>query len=146
MTTVTGKILDANDNPLHVLVSFNPQSTPFINSGGQVIASNSIFKKSNPNDGTYSVDLEPGTYAVTYSTSPQIGFTIVVPASGGPYTIDQLTSIPAPATSYAPAGSGSPEGVIPATPGLPYTDVTNGAFYIKFTGTGNTGWQLIVQL
>ena len=40
-------------------------------------------------------------------------------------------------------GSGSPEGVISANRGSSYRDVTNGAIYVKVTGTGNTGWSAL---
>lgn len=39
-------------------------------------------------------------------------------------------------------GSGSPEGVITAGPGATYGDVVTGFHYIKWSGTGNTGWQV----
>ena len=41
------------------------------------------------------------------------------------------------------SGTGSPEGVVTATPGTEYTDTagTNGAWrWLKVSGTGNTGW------
>ena len=43
-------------------------------------------------------------------------------------------------------GTGFPEGVVTAPVGTPYTDlaVTNGAInWVKASGTGNTGWQVI---
>lgn len=50
-------------------------------------------------------------------------------------------------SSIGLAGTGSPEGVVSANPGTPYTDNTGGiftGFWLKITGTGNTGWfQLI---
>ena len=48
--------------------------------------------------------------------------------------------IPAPLIE---TGSGSPEGVITASPGRIYTDSDGGAsttLYVKESGTGNTGW------
>lgn len=41
------------------------------------------------------------------------------------------------------SGTGSPEGVVEATPGTTYVDTNGGVgttFYVKETGTGNTGW------
>jgi hypothetical protein len=38
------------------------------------------------------------------------------------------------------AGAGSPEGVTTATPGTTYLDTVANAFYVKATGSGNTGW------
>ena len=42
------------------------------------------------------------------------------------------------------SGTGSPEGVVTASPGSLYTDTSTGAFWNKVTGTGNTGWQMLV--
>lgn len=42
------------------------------------------------------------------------------------------------------AGAGSPEGVVTANPGTTYVDTSDESFWVKLTGTGNTGWiQLI---
>ena len=49
----------------------------------------------------------------------------------GPNAITELT------------GSGTPEGSITAPPGSTYKDLSGGSgatFYVKETGTGNTGW------
>ena len=49
------------------------------------------------------------------------------------------------ATGGAIVGSGSPEGVVAGNPGALYVDITNHAFYIKETGSGNmTFWQQYV--
>jgi len=37
-------------------------------------------------------------------------------------------------------GTGSPEGVVTATPGTSYLDGSTGAYWDKQTGNGNTGW------
>jgi hypothetical protein len=45
----------------------------------------------------------------------------------------------------ATLGTGSPEGVVVATPGKLYSDTSAGAgggLYVKETGDGNTGWIL----
>lgn len=42
------------------------------------------------------------------------------------------------------AGEGSPEGVVTADPGATYYDTLSGDFYVKETGTGNTGWVLLI--
>lgn len=44
------------------------------------------------------------------------------------------------------AGSGSPEGVVTRSPGATYWDVTNQVFYVKDTGTGDTGWVALITL
>lgn len=40
------------------------------------------------------------------------------------------------------SGSIAPEGVVDGTFGNTYTRTTNGAFYIKTSASGNTGWVL----
>ncbi len=41
-------------------------------------------------------------------------------------------------------GTGSPEGVVTATPGTSFYDTTGFAYYYKTSGSGNTGWQQVV--
>lgn len=41
-------------------------------------------------------------------------------------------------------GSGSPEGVLTAEPGTTYWDSTNEIFWVKDSGSGNTGWFQLV--
>lgn len=43
------------------------------------------------------------------------------------------------------ANAGTPEGAVTAPVGSICTDTTNGELYIKNTGTGNTGWKLMVR-
>lgn len=38
------------------------------------------------------------------------------------------------------AGTGSPQGVVSASPGQTYVDVSTNNLWLKVTGTGNTGW------
>jgi len=44
------------------------------------------------------------------------------------------------------SGAGSPEGVVSASPGAPYTDtsVDPPDFWVKFSGTGNVGWRQLI--
>jgi hypothetical protein len=42
------------------------------------------------------------------------------------------------------AGAGSPEGSVTADPGTPYTDTSDGSFWTKLTGSGNTGWLQLI--
>jgi len=146
MTTITGTIETAADVPLHVLITFTPTSAPFIQSGGAVIANKTVQLFSNQNDGSWSQALEPGAYTVNFASTPAFNIAIVVPSTGGPYTIDQLANLPPPSPVYTPSGSGSPQGVVTAPPGSTYIDTTGGGFWGKMTGTGNTGWQQLLQL
>lgn len=41
-------------------------------------------------------------------------------------------------------GSGTPEGSVTAEPGATYFDSSNNIFYVKKTGTGNTGWHELI--
>lgn len=38
------------------------------------------------------------------------------------------------------SGAGSPEGAVIASPGVTYLNTTDDSFWVKKTGTGNTGW------
>lgn len=44
------------------------------------------------------------------------------------------------ASGGAFSGAGSPEGVVTANPGSTYVDTTGHTFWLKESGTGNTGW------
>lgn len=54
-------------------------------------------------------------------------------------------NIPATGGAAPYGGSGSPEGVQTAPPNSIYWDSTNKAFYVKDSGTGSTGWQVLVS-
>ena len=146
MITITGNVLNATDAPLHVLVSFTLQSPPIVLASGKVIAPPTVNVKTNAADGSFSVQLEPGVYLVTCASTPSAAIYILVPASGGPYTIDQVLVASPAAAAYTASGAGSPQGTITGNPGATYWDAVNTAFYIKSSGTGTTGWQLIIQL
>lgn len=42
-------------------------------------------------------------------------------------------------------GVGSPEGAVVAGPGTTYLDTSNNFFYAKGSGSGNTGWVLLIS-
>ena len=146
MITITGNVLNATDAPLHVLVSFTLQSPPLVQATGKVIAPPAVNVKTNSADGSFSVQLEPGVYLVTCASIPSAVIYILVPASGGPYTIDQVQVATPAVAAYTPSGAGSPQGAITGSPGATYWDAANTALYIKVSGNGTTGWQLILQL
>lgn len=59
------------------------------------------------------------------------------------YIVNNLTQWVAFVDSFVKLGSGSPEGVVTADPGVLYLDTTGGAgttLYVKETGTSNVGW------
>ena len=41
-------------------------------------------------------------------------------------------------------GAGSPEGVVIATPGTTYLNITDASFWIKATGLGSNGWICLI--
>lgn len=43
------------------------------------------------------------------------------------------------------SGSGSPEGVVTASPGRTYYDTSSSGFWVKHSGAGNTGWVQLLQ-
>lgn len=53
-------------------------------------------------------------------------------------TCDLITAVSAGGGGLV--GTGSPEGVVTANPGQTYLDTTGDTFWVKKTGTGNTGW------
>lgn len=48
-------------------------------------------------------------------------------------------------TGAVTPGNGSPEGVTTANPGSTYLDLTGYHFWVKATGTGNTGWVELIE-
>lgn len=43
-----------------------------------------------------------------------------------------------------PPAAGNPEGVVTANPGCTYLNLTDSSFWVKRTGSGNTGWQALI--
>ena len=112
--------------------------TQYINSSGSFV-SNNIFPAT---DSTYSLGLSGNYYANIYtdklflnSTATLDGSTAGEIKGTGIFTADNIKR-----------GTGFPEGVVTANVGTVYIDtaVTNGASsWIKKSGTGNTGWQVL---
>ncbi|PYJ70249.1 MAG: hypothetical protein DME75_09605 [Verrucomicrobia bacterium] len=81
-------------------------------------------------------------------SAPEICFGNVVTLNGGPNTGSAAVQLQARTKSaltskYEKWGSGSPEGVVTADKGSVYHRTDGGAgtsFYVKESGTGNTGW------
>ena len=95
MTTVTGKIEDATGAALHAKIDFVSKTTPIAFSGGIIVTNTDKTVRSNPSDGTFSVQLEPGNYTVTISANGQVTtLTIVVPNDNLTHAIDTLISNP----------------------------------------------------
>jgi hypothetical protein len=111
------------------------------------VATKTVSLKSNPQDGSFSFTVEAGPYTIAY-TIPGFGviqFSILVPSSGT-FTIDQVVSTSPQGVAYALSGSGNPNGVVQGSPGYTYFDIAGGCYYVKASGTGNLGWQALVQL
>lgn len=71
MTTIEGKIEDANGVPQHVLITFISKSTPLA-AAGVITGNSSNSVRTLAADGTFEIDLKAGNYTVTYSSE---GFT-----------------------------------------------------------------------
>jgi hypothetical protein len=69
MVTITGQIETAGGAPIARFIHFRSLSTPQA-VGVLVITKTTLTIRSDPSDGTFSVDLEPGNYHVTIDTSP----------------------------------------------------------------------------
>lgn len=74
------------------------------------------------NDGSLAIDVDDGT--------PYVKF------NGAWATLSSVLS----GVSASNTGSGSPEGVVTASPGGTYFDTSADSLWYKKTGTGNTGW------
>lgn len=97
-----------------------------------------------------AVSTQDTAYAVSGISPSAASFTVGVRRlDGAPQTVTVSPQWIATQTASTPttnSGTGSPEGVVTAPVGSIYTDnaATNGAIrWIKRTGTGSTGWQVI---
>jgi hypothetical protein len=62
----------------------------------------------------------------------------------GPASTSTSTGGSGSSSSSGLQGIGSPEGVVTAEPGQTYWDSTGDIFWVKDTGSGNTGWYQLV--
>jgi hypothetical protein len=94
MITVTGKIEDATGAVLHARIDFLTQSTPLVGAG--IVTTNTdVSIRSNPSDGTFSVQLAPGSYQVNITADGETtSFGIAVPSGSGSASVDTLTTSP----------------------------------------------------
>lgn len=105
MQTITGILKDTAGAPVHCRVTVESLSTPLFGAGGIITGNTTISKLTDPDDGSFEFELKPGTYQVTYATTPkQTTFRIVVEADSGSAEIDDLVeteeaAIPDNATS-----------------------------------------------
>lgn len=62
-------------------------------------------------------------------------------------TVKVFTDIESAVSALAPPATsiGSPEGVVTAVPGVTCVDTSSGDFFVKLTGTGNTGWLQLID-
>ena len=134
MTTVTGAITTAGDVPLKLLLLFVPVSDvfPYVMANGRIVTVKPVAVTSNAQDGTWSVQLEGGTYRVCQSNvGDPDALVCVVPADNGTYSLDQLTSrtqanqLPAAGPSAPAGGVGSPLGKYEGTGGYVERDPNN---------------------
>ena len=131
MLTITGKIEDATGATLHARIDFISRSTPLVGAG--VITTNSdVSIRSNPSDGTFSVQLAPGNYAVTIAAENQTTtFDIAVPDGSTTVSIETLVTTPllytwlAPNTVWNGVRPGQVTFVPIDPPGVPATNPVN---------------------
>lgn len=106
MITVTGKLEDSAGNTLHKKITFISRSTPQAKAAGVVITNTTRSLFSDPNDGTFSIALEPGDYQVVYGTTPKATdflISLAVDDDGTTKSIDQvITTAFATLPSVAP--------------------------------------------
>ena len=106
MNTITGKVEDAAANPLTVYIAFALLTYPQSLATGSVIVPQATQTvQTNPNDGTFTIQLLAGYYTVTVGGSPtsvSTPFTIAVVGDGNTYNIGSIISSPAPAVPGTP--------------------------------------------
>lgn len=106
MNTITGKVEDAAANPLTVYITFALLTFPQSLATGSVIVPQATQTvQTNPNDGTFTIQLLAGYYTVTVGGSPtsvSTPFTIAVVGDGNTYNIGSIISSPAPAVPGTP--------------------------------------------
>ena len=95
MITVTGKIENAAGTTLHATIDFISKSTPLVGAGGVITTNTDKTIRSNPNDGTFSVQLAPGNYQVSIAAENETTtFSIAVPNATGTISIENLVATP----------------------------------------------------
>lgn len=143
MATVTGTIRGSDNVTGSWILTFVPQETPSVVSSS-VIGAGLDKKIATDSVGAFSIELLEGRYTVELGNGEE--FEIDVPSGSGTSSIGDLVVIAGSSVSnYQISGVGSPEGVFQGSPGFFYTDTSNGDLWRKRTGTGNTGWELLIS-
>lgn len=131
------------------VVTFRPQEAP-VSVSSSVIGVAKDVRIATDAVGAFSVELIEGRYWVLINNDVyprHLGdeLEIDVPSGAGSFTIGNLVVVAgASVSNYTTAGVGSPEGVIQGSPGFWYRDTATGDIWQKATGTGNTGWVLVI--
>jgi len=142
--TVTGTIRGVENVASAWGLTFTPLDTPSVVSG--LIAASNKVRIQTDSAGAFSVELLEGRYTVQIDNENGDEFDIDVPALGGPSDIATLwvSTGSASATQYQISGHGSPEGARRGDPGWLYTDLDTENLWRKLTGTGTTGWFILI--
>jgi hypothetical protein len=145
--TITGTLKHSTDEAAQVSLKFTHQDPPMV-VGSTVNLGSPVVAVTN-SSGVLSATLVEGRYTVKVEPTGDT-FEIKVPAGSGTYDISALITTEAEdgLTAYERAGSfsgsGTPEGVVTASPGAHYVDLDTGNTWAKVSGTGTSGWiQLI---
>lgn len=146
MATVTGTIYFAsNAAAAYMGLTFIPQETPGVVSGAIVVARDVRVALTSGGDLPAALELTEGRYTVRLDNGEE--FDIDVPSGSGTHDIIDLVVADdgVSVTEYQISGVGSPEAARQGNPGYFYTDTSNGNLWRKMTGTGTTGWVLLIQ-
>lgn len=142
MATITGTLRGADNVASSWVLTFVPEDTPDVLGSQVVVGLDKRVVLEADGDLPPSVVLLGGKYTVQINNGEE--FRILVPASGGPYDIkDLFVSEDAEATPPV-IGLVDPEGVVTQPEGKYYFNKTNSSFWVKRTGSGNTGWQQLL--
>lgn len=154
MSTINGTIIgNETQQASQIPIVFKYQSNPALSGGRGIYAPDRVVQTNTV--GVFSAILPMGIWDMTVGGLAT--YRIVVPDDTNTYNFSDIidpnatvtTGVTTPA--YPPlSGNGSPEEAVIGIPGQTYTNVSaasgEGLFYVKLTGTGNTGWQELISM
>lgn len=86
MIAIAGNLLQPNGDPITGRFRVTLRNQPGHTAGNDLHGQSLLLTLAA--DGAYSFSLEPGTYDVDVGCIPRFG--VIVPASGGPYSLGQI--------------------------------------------------------
>lgn len=142
MATITGNIEFSSGVDACIGMTFVPQGTPQAGSASVIIGHDKRIVTNSDGDIPAGVELELGVYTVKFDNGEE--FDINVPDDDDSYDIIDLIVSSDDDQTPPSIGVVDPEGVVSQPAGKYYFNTANNSFWVKRTGTGNTGWQQLL--